>query len=297
MSNKLLEMFDWATAPIRVDDARQTASGSPPLSAQTAGRVAQQTHWWAGQRFVLVTRRLAITVLALLCLGLGAFGWLWHTTPSTADLATQARALLAAHHAPYTALAVIAPQMAHAVVAIEDEHFYQHHGIDTIGLTRAAWDDLRAGHLREGGSTITAQLAKLVYLRGYDHTIPLKAQDLVLALKIEQRYNKGQIMEMYLNVAYYGENAYGIGAASQHYFGVAPAKLDLAQAVLLAGLLQAPGAYDPWCHVALARSRQQAVLARMVVDGYISPAAASAASKEVLPFWSPPPRQHVTCAA
>ena len=118
-----------------------------------------------------------------------------------------------------------------------------------------------------------------------------------MALKIEQRYSKGQIMEMYLNVAYYGENAYGIGGAAQHYFGVTPARLDLAQAALLAGLLQAPGAYDPWCHTAQARSRQQTVLARMLVAGDINQAQASAAASETLPFWSSSSGQHIPCAA
>jgi membrane peptidoglycan carboxypeptidase len=297
MSNKLLEMFDWANAPIKVVEAGSSPGGDPSDMKPAAVSVPARNQWWTKQRLILVARRVALVSLAWLCLFLGGLGWLWNTTPSTADLVTRARAQLAAHHAPYTPLAAIAPTLSQAVVAIEDERFYQHHGIDTVGLARAGWDDLRAGRFAEGGSTITAQLAKLVYLHGYDHTIPLKAQDLVLALKIEQRYSKGQIMEMYLNVAYYGENAYGIAAAAQHFFGVKPARLDLAQSALLAGLLQAPGAYDPWCHTALARSRQQAVLARMVVDGDISPAQANLAANQVLPFWASPLGQHAACAA
>lgn len=296
MSNKLLEIFDWATTPGRADEARQSASGNLSSPEHVPDDTTAYAARWTKQRLILITRRMVIALVALLCLGLSVFGYVWSVTPSTADLATLAHAQVAAHHASYTPLSAITPQMAQAVVAIEDDHFYQHHGIDTIGLARAAWDDLRAGRLVEGGSTITAQLAKLIYLQGYDHTIPRKAQDLVLALKIEQRYSKSQIMEMYLNVAYYGENAYGIGAAAQRYFGVTPAKLDLVQAALLAGLLQAPGAYDPWCHPALAQARQHAVLGRMVVDGDITQAQAGAAARQPLPFWSVA-GQHAACAA
>jgi penicillin-binding protein 1A len=177
--------------------------------------------------------------------------------------------------------------MARALVAGEDERFYQHHGIDVPGLLRAAWDNLRAWNLAEGGSTLTAQLAKNAYLRGYDHSIPLKLEDLLLAVKVEDRYSKDQILEMYLNLVYYGEGAYGIGEASQRYFGIAPPRLDLAQAALLAGLVQAPGRYDPWCHPVLARARQHEMLDRMQDDGYITAAQARAAALEAFSFWSP----------
>jgi membrane peptidoglycan carboxypeptidase len=172
-------------------------------------------------------------------------------------------------------------------VAIEDERFYQHHGIDTIGLLRAAWDDLRAGSVVEGGSTLTAQLAKNTYLHNYDRTLPLKLEDLLLATKIESRYTKAQILEMYLNLVYFGQGAYGIGAASEHYFGVAPARLDAAQAALLAGMVRAPGLYNPWCHPDLARARQHDVLDHMVGAGYLTPAQARAARTETFAFWRP----------
>ena len=95
--------------------------------------------------------------------------------------------------------------------------------------------------------------------------------------KVEQRYDKHAILEMYLNLTYYGEGAYGIGAAAQRYFGVAPAHLTLAQAAILASLVQAPGAHDPWCHPQTARAGQDEVLERMVRSGYITQAQATAA--------------------
>lgn len=231
--------------------------------------------------------------LELACLMFGVvalttmFALAWSVTPPTAGLYAWVQGQDASHHAQYTPLARIAPRVLQALVAIEDERFYQHHGIDTIGLVRAAWADVRAGHIVQGGSTLTAQLAKNAFLNGYDHTIPLKLEDLLLAVKIEHRYSKGQIIEMYLNLVYYGQGAYGIGAAAQRYFGTTPARLDLAQAALLAGMVQAPGIYDPWCHPSLARARQQQVLYRMRADGYITQRQDSAAAAETFPFFAP----------
>jgi membrane peptidoglycan carboxypeptidase len=224
--------------------------------------------------------------LALLLLAT-ALTWAWQVTPSTAGLQAWVRAQDATHRTPYTHLAAVSPWMARALVATEDQHFYQHHGIGTLGLMRAAWDDLRAWNFSEGGSTLTAQLAKNAYLHGYDHTITLKLKDLLLAVKVENRYGKNQILEMYLNLVYYGEGAYGIGAAAQRYFGITPAHLDLAQAALLAGMVQAPGMYDPWCHPGLARARQHEVLDRMQDDGYITAVQARAAARETFSFWEP----------
>jgi membrane peptidoglycan carboxypeptidase len=215
------------------------------------------------------------------------FVTLWQSLPSTSNLEAWVSQQDAAHHVVYVPLSDVAPVMVQALVAAEDEHFFQHHGIDTSALLRAAWDDLRAGSLVEGGSTLTAQLAKNAYLGGHDHTIPLKIQDLMLALKIERNYSKSDILEMYLNLVYFGEGAYGIHAAAQRYFNVSPARLDLAQAALLAGLVQAPGYFDPWCHPHLAQDKQHAVLARMVADGYITSAESAAATREASTFWKP----------
>ncbi len=227
-------------------------------------------------------------IFAALLLGFSlVVGWTWQTTPSVSDLPRWVQLQDTARHAPYTSLSAIAPDMLWAIIAAEDARFYQHHGIDTIAILRAMWTDLRAGRFVEGGSTITAQLAKNAYLGGHDHTIQLKADDLVLSMKIEQHYTKDQILEMYLNLVYYGEGAYGIGAASARYFGTTPSHLDLAQSAVLAGLAQAPGYYDPYCHPAAAHIRQQEVLARMVQVGYITDTQRVIASREVFAFWRP----------
>jgi membrane peptidoglycan carboxypeptidase len=227
--------------------------------------------------------------VALLLVGVVAAlgGVAWMRSPSTADLHAWVIGQDARHHAPYTPLAQVSPWVPKALIAIEDERFYQHHGVDTLGLLRAAWDDARAGRIIEGGSTLTAQLAKNAYLADDDHTVPRKLLDLVLAVKIEHRYSKPQILEMYLNLVYFGQGAYGIGAAAQRYFGVPSSQLSIAQAALLAGLVRAPGYYDPWCHPRVARARQQEVLARMLADGDISPAMKVAAQQTVFAFWRP----------
>jgi membrane peptidoglycan carboxypeptidase len=227
-----------------------------------------------------VARRSVVVSAALLALALVASTWAWFATPSTDGLLVHVRLEAVRHHAPYTSLGAVAPVMRDALIASEDQRFYQHKGIDVYGIARALLDDARAGAFVEGGSTLTAQLAKNAFLHGRDHTIPLKVEDLVLALKVEQRYDKNAILEMYLNLTYYGEGAYGIGAAAQRYFGVSPAHLTLAQAAILASLVQAPGAHDPWCHAGAARAGQDEVLERMVRTGYITAAQAAAAQAD-----------------
>jgi membrane peptidoglycan carboxypeptidase len=256
--------------------------------APTPGGRETLTAWWravGGERLRrwLIAAALALTALTAL---LGAVGaWAWRSTPSTADLMGWVQAQVAQRRAPYTPLRAVAPVMVRALIAAEDERFYVHHGIDTLGLLRAAWDDARAGQFTEGGSTLTEQLAKNAYLGGFDHSAPLKLQDMALAVKVERRYSKDQILEMYLNLVYFGEGAYGVGAAAQRYFDVAPARLTLAQAALLAGLVNAPGYYDPWCHPAQARDRQGVVLERMREDGLIDAAQEAAARAKTFGFW------------
>ncbi len=229
-------------------------------------------------------RILLFASLALALLSGGLFAWGWAATPSVSDLAARVHAIDQAHQAPYTPLADISPLIQRALIVTEDEHFYSHHGIDVLGLLRAGWDDLLAMRLVEGGSTLTEQLAKQVYLGGDDHSLSLKLQDMLLALKVEQHYSKAQILEMYLNVVYFGEGAYGIGAATARYFNRTPSQVDLAQATLLVGLIQSPSAYDPVCHPAAAQARQQEVLNRLVVGQDISAAEATRAHDESLTF-------------
>lgn len=280
--------------PLSAAEGVRLAVPAPARPAPTIGGLSRPAaarrrarHWPLWGHWPRALTMAALSGALLLCLSASAFAWTWATTPNTAGLGAWVRAQDARHGAPYTPLAQISPLVANALIAAEDERFYSHHGIDTIGLGRAAWDDLRSGQLSEGGSTLTAQLAKNAYLDGYDHSITLKVEDLVLALKVEARYDKPHILEMYLNLVYFGEGGYGIGQAAERYFGIAPPHLDLAQAALLAGLVRAPGMYDPWCHPDLAKARQGEVLTLMVADEYITPTEARAAASETFPFWAP----------
>lgn len=171
-----------------------------------------------------------------------------------------------------------------ALVATEDERFYQNHGIDLIGIARALPYDVAHLSFAQGASTITDQLAKLLYLNGNDHSLWRKLEDLAVALRISTRYSKEQVLDAYLNSAYFGHGAYGIDAASERYFGIPPSRLTLAQGSLLAGVVQAPTAYDPLLHPLLARQRQLEVLQSLVRDGYATSEQATRVLARALPL-------------
>jgi membrane peptidoglycan carboxypeptidase len=217
---------------------------------------------------------LAVAAVAAALTAVAAAAWLSTPTPTALQARVQAR--LAGTGGRAVAAGALAPILRDAVVATEDERFYRHHGIDVVGVLRSLPYDLTHFSLAQGASTITEQAAKLLYLDGNDHSPWRKAQDAALALKLESRYGKGQILAAYLDSAYFGEHAYGVRAASRAYFGVAPRRLDTAQASLLAGLIQAPSVYDPRRHPRLARARQVDVLRSLVRDGYVTVDEASA---------------------
>lgn len=150
-----------------------------------------------------------------------------------------------------------------AVLSVEDSRFVHHHGVDPLAIARALWADLRSGTLAEGGSTITQQLAKNTLFTQEKH-LARKAAEMFAALAIEKQYNKEQIFEMYVNTIYFGSGHYGIGEAAQGYFGKTPLQLTDAEAVMLAGLPNAPSAYSPNSSPDLAVKRMQVVLNRMV---------------------------------
>jgi len=183
----------------------------------------------------------------------------------------------------YVSLADIPLTMQQAIIAVEDRRFYNHWGFDIEGILRATLVNLQNGTWEEGGSTITQQLAKNLFLSP-DRTLVRKAQELALALLFESIYTKEEILEMYLNTIYFGAGAYGIGEAAEVYFGKQPKDLSLAEAALLAGLPQAPSIYSPYADLAAARERQAVVLAAMVRQGIIGPGQAKAAQAAPLAF-------------
>ena len=156
-----------------------------------------------------------------------------------------------------------------AVISIEDRRFYEHNGIDIKGIIRAAYQNLTAGTVVQGGSTITQQLAKITLLTP-EQTFKRKIKEVVIASQIEREYSKDEIMEMYLNQIYFGHGAWGIQNASKVYFGKEVEKINLSEAALLAGLIHAPSALDPYKHYGAAKKRQEVVLVQMENGGYIT---------------------------
>ena len=159
--------------------------------------------------------------------------------------------------------------MPKATVAIEDRRFYSHGGIDPQGIARAVWVDARARKAVQGGSTITQQLVRNLYISN-ERTLQRKLKEACLAIKLNDAWSKKRILETYLNQVYYGNLAYGIEAASPTYFSKPARSLNLRQAALLAGLTQAPSAYDPFAEPAKALSRRNAVLRAMREEGMIT---------------------------
>ena len=173
----------------------------------------------------------------------------------------------AAHE--YMPLDLLPPHVLDAVVAIEDRRFFEHWGLDPIGLLRAAFVNLRAGRFAQGGSTLTQQLAKNLFL-SHERTLARKIEELGLALWLEMRLSKQDILELYLNRVYFGSGAYGIEAASQRYFDKSARELTLAESALIAGLLKAPSKYSPAANPSEARARAQVVLAAMAEAGLVA---------------------------
>ncbi|HUQ22717.1 MAG TPA: transglycosylase domain-containing protein [Gaiellaceae bacterium] len=166
-------------------------------------------------------------------------------------------------------LAQISSWMPKATVAIEDRRFYQHNGIDAEGIARAVWKNVSAGQVVEGGSTITQQLVRNLYI-GRERTVERKLKEACLALKLDNAWAKNRILATYMNQVYYGNLAYGIEAAAQTYYSKHARELNLPQAALLAGLPQAPSSYDPFRQQQIAINRRNQVLRALLNEGDIS---------------------------
>lgn len=173
-----------------------------------------------------------------------------------------------------------------ALIATEDSRFYRHPGIDVRGIARALYRNIRAGAVREGGSTLTQQLAKVLFLTP-EKSYTRKLKEMALALRIEQRYTKREVLTLYCNQIYFGSGAYGVESAARIYFGKSAKDLDLAESALLAGLPRSPKYYSPFREPEHARGRRAYVLNRMTTLGFISREQAEAAKKASLPVPQP----------
>lgn len=261
-----IDRYLGATKPPEVD----ATEGPQPAG----GKKKRGRWWWISRGLLALFGLFVLTVL-----------WLAITAPlskSLQPIAPPEVTLLAADGTPIArtgaivdkpvAVAKLPPHVVHAFIAIEDRRFYSHWGIDPRGIARAAWSNLTSGRT-EGGSTITQQLAKFTFLSP-KQTLGRKAREALIAFWLEAWLTKDQILERYLSNAYFGDNTYGLRAASLHYFYRQPENLTPGQAAMLAGLLQAPSRYDPTDNFELARKRMRTVLAAEVAAGYMTEAQA-----------------------
>ncbi|MEW6378097.1 MAG: PBP1A family penicillin-binding protein [bacterium] len=163
----------------------------------------------------------------------------------------------------FTPLSEMPEELIKAFLAVEDEHFYSHHGIALTGILRAFYVNFRAGKIKEGGSTITQQLAKVLFLTS-DRNLSRKIKEAILAMQIEQRYTKNEILELYLNQIYLGNGAYGVESAARAIFGKSVRELSLPECAMIAGLAGSPNRYSPQSDFYLALERRNHVLRRML---------------------------------
>ncbi len=231
-------------------------------------------------------RRMALALAVIAVVAAPSVVTLWVSTPSAADIQQRVLAATRAHGVVLLAEGDVPPLLAQAVVATEDERFYAHHGMDTIGLGRAFLYDATHSCLCQGGSTITEQLVKDVYLGGSNEGYN-KIVDIVMALKVEQVIGKNRIMADYLSEITTGLNRYGVTQAACDYFHKPLGDLTIGQYALLAGVTQAPSLYDPTVDPILAAARRGSVLEAMVTDKIITREQATTANAE--PVLAPGP--------
>lgn len=234
-------------------------------------------------------------IIILILSMFGSIGYAFFTLPSTDNLeslqlvsATQVYDIngqlvskLFEENRTVVSINSMALNLRQAIIANEDSRFYSHIGIDPWGILRAIVVDIRTGSLAEGGSTITQQLAKNMFLT-QERTFMRKLKEVLLALIIERRFSKQEILQAYLNQVYFGEGAYGVEAASQVYFGKHASELTLAESAMLAGLPRGPNIYSPYSDLKAALARRSVVLQGMVKAGYITAPEAEKASSEPL---------------
>jgi penicillin-binding protein 1A len=264
-------------------------AGKPP-----ARRRGRRRLWGGALKFAV------LLLLWALILGGGFVLYCALTLPDTSRIETGARrpsltilardgSLLATYGDLFgraLSLRQMSPYLPEAVIATEDRRFYSNFGIDPIGILRAAIADLKAGHIVEGGSTITQQLARNLFLSPA-RSWARKVREILLALWLDHRFTKNQILAIYLNRVYFGAGTYGVDAAAHRYFGKSARRLTLYESAELAGLLQAPSRLNPLRDRREARARTAQVLADMVAAGYISAGQMAAALRAGTQYAAP----------
>jgi penicillin-binding protein 1A len=282
---------------LRVDPderPRPTSSGGRIRPAPRRAKRGRRSGRHAGRRLLGRTVKLGVLLgLWALIIGGGGLVYFALTLPDTSQLTVAERrpsvTILAQDGSVIASLGDLfgrplslkemSPFLPKAVIATEDRRFYHHFGLDPVGLVRAALTDLRARQIVQGGSTITQQLAKILFLSP-ERNLARKIRETLLALWLEHRFSKNQILEIYLNRVYLGAGTYGIDAAAHRYFGKSAAKLNLFESAVLAGLLKAPTRFSPARDRDKAAARANQVLAAMVEAGFISAADAAGAEKD-----------------
>ena len=157
-----------------------------------------------------------------------------------------------------------------AIIAVEDHRYYDHGAIDIIGLGRALFTNIKNGEMQEGGSTITQQVAKNLYFIEEDNVFRRKIAEMFMAIDIENKYSKEDILEMYINTIYFGDGYYGIKEASIGYLNKEPKDMNLAESTMMAGIPNAPSVYAPTVNIELCKQRQNKVISSMVEYGYLT---------------------------
>ena len=255
---------------------------------------------WRWARWVLLV--LILLIIAGLAAGAGVLYALTRNMPNIEDMKRKTNAVntviydrhgdvIAELHGAENRVLVKSEQipevMKQATVAVEDQRFYEHHGVDVIGIARAAVVDLKAGAVVQGGSTITAQYVKNAYVGG-ERSVTRKLREAVLAWQLENRWDKDRILTAYLNTVYFGAGAYGVEAASRTYFHKSAEDMTLKEAALLAALIRLPSQYSPVTDPAQAKHRRNLVLSLMAQEGYVTPERAATVQKMKLGVYKQP---------
>lgn len=279
------------SGPKRSASGSARVSGSRPASRGATPKVKKRSAWRAFFRITLLV--LLLAAIAAGVTGCAMYNEVAGNLPDPSkpmkgtDRTTQIvdrtgrpiTDLFAEQNRQYVPLKDIPRDVRNAVIATEDQRYYEHPGIDLLGLMRAIVVDIRAGAQVQGGSTITQQYVKQAFV-GDERSFKRKVSEAILAYRVEQRYSKDQILEMYLNTIYFGHASYGVQTAAKAYFGKPVQQLTVTEAAMLAGVIKSPGHYSPYIEPEAANVRRNVVLMQMRDQGYIDEAAYTAAKAE-----------------